>query len=440
MSDTRDRQSITRVTPLRFGTIDSGSTERRDLLDIYAAGVEAVDGRSHVARFIQDELLGDGAWNAYPVYVISIGKAAARMAAGAFDVFGSNITSALIVTKFGHCEPLFTDTASVRCFEGAHPVPDTASFRAGELLIAFLDAAPASARFIFLISGGASSLVELPPVGCDANHVVRIHRWLLDAGLPIRSMNRVRKRISRLKAGRLAIHLRGRETVNLLISDVPEDDPRVIGSGLLTEHSQTDIDVSDIHLPPWMTTVLANPPALAGASAFAAIRTEVIAWPGLARAGAAALAVKRGYHVKVHDYLVQGDASAVGERIALQVLADVPGVQIWSSEVTVTLPPAPGRGGRCQSLALAAAITLAGQERVYLLAAGTDGTDGPSTVTGALVDGGTVQRGRRVDWDAAERLAAADAGSFLAVTHDLITTGPTGTNVMDLLVSLKITS
>jgi glycerate 2-kinase len=410
------------------------------LLDIYAAGVEAVDGRSHVARFVQEELLGDGAWNVHPVYVVSIGKAAARMAAGAFDVLGSRISSALIITKFGHCERLLTETASVRCFEGAHPVPDTASFRAGELLIAFLDAAPTSARFIFLISGGASSLVELPPAGLDANHIVRIHRWLLGAGLPIGSMNRVRKRISRLKAGRLVNYLGGRETVTLLISDVPEDDPRVIGSGLLTEHSQRDIDVSDLYLPSWMNVVLENPPALADASAFAGIRTEVIAWPGLARAGAAALAAKRGYHVKVHDCLVEGDANAVGDRIARQVLADVPGVQIWSSEVTVTLPPTPGRGGRCQSLALAAAIRLAGREGVYLLAAGTDGTDGPCMVSGALVDGGTVQRGGRVDWDAAERLAVADAGSFLDVSHDLITTGPTGTNVMDLLVSLKRTS
>jgi hydroxypyruvate reductase len=422
---------------LRFGAIDIDSAERRDLLEIYAAGVEAVNGRSCVARFVQGELRYDDGWNAGPVYVVSIGKAAARMAAGAFDIFGSNITSALIITKAGHCEPLFAGNVPVRCFESAHPVPDETSFRAGELLITFLDAAPASARFIFLISGGASSLVELPPVGVDASQVVRIHQWLLGAGLPIGSMNRVRKRISRLKAGRLATYLRGRETVNLLISDVPEDDPRVIGSGLLVEHGQIDIDVSDIPLPSWIAALLINSPVLAEASAFAGIRMEVIAWPGLARAAAAALAARRGYQVKVHDYLVQGDANDVGESIALQILAGAPGVQIWSSEVTVTLPPAPGRGGRCQSLALATAITLAGQENVYLLAAGTDGTDGPSMVTGALVDGNTVQRGRYADRDAAKHLAAADAGSFLDVTQDLITTGPTGTNVMDLLVSLK---
>lgn len=422
---------------MRFGAVDIKSTERRDLLDIYAAGVEAVDGRSCVARFVRAELVCDDAWSAQPLWLVSIGKAAVSMMAGAFDAFGSNITSALIITKRGHCKPLFTNNPSVRCFESAHPVPDASSFRAGEMLSGFLEAAPANARFIFLISGGASSLVELSPIGVDVNDVVRIHEWLLSSSLPIGSMNRVRKRISRLKAGRLAMYLRGRMTMNLLISDVPEDDPRVIGSGLLTKHSQDDIDISDMQLPPWMESLLANPPALAEPSAFAGIHTEIVAQPGLARAAAGALAQARGYQVKIHEYLVQGEASEVGEEIARKLLADPPGVQIWSSEVTVTLPPAPGRGGRCQSLALAAAVTLARQEHVYFLAAGTDGTDGPTAATGALVDGGTVERGKWANLNAARCLAAADAGSFLEMTHDLITTGPTGTNVMDLLLSLK---
>ncbi len=407
------------------------------MLDIYAAGVEAVDGRSRVARFVQDELQRDSEWKVHPVYVVGIGKAAARMAAGVFDVFGEKIVSALIITKPRHCEPLFTDITPVRCIESSHPVPNATSSRAGALLISFLDAAPAEARFVFLISGGASSLVELPPLGLSVHHVARIYRWLLGAGVPIEMMNRVRKRISRLKAGRLAAHLKGRDTINLLISDVPDDDPRVIGSGLLTEHSEAEIDVSDLQLPSWMMPLLANAPKLPKASAFAAIRTEVIARPEFARTAAAALALKRGYQVAVHDHLIEGDAIEVGQRIARQVLTDAPGVQIWSSEVTVTLPPDPGRGGRCQSLALAAAITLAGQKHVYFLAAGTDGSDGPSMVAGALVDGDTVRRGRLAQWDVAERLAAADAGRFLDASHDLITTGPTGTNVMDLLVSLK---
>jgi hydroxypyruvate reductase len=425
------------VNTLRFDTINLESSERRDLLAIYAAGIEAVDGRTRVARFVQTELLCDDAWTKCPVYMVSIGKAAARMAAGAFDVLGSTIVAALIVTKIGHCEPLFTGNLPVTCFESTHPVPDARSFRAGELLVDFLGAAPASARFIFLVSGGASSLVELPPVGLDASDVIKVHQWLLGAGLPIGLMNRVRKRISRLKAGRLATYLRGRETVNLLISDVPEDDPRIIGSGLLAEHSETDIDVGGLQLPAWMAPLLAHYPALAEVSAFAGIRSEVIAWPALARTAAAAMAVKRGYAVKVHDELIQGDASEAGSRIALTVMADTPGVQIWSSEVTVTLPPVPGHGGRCQSLALAAAITMAGRDDLYLLAAGTDGTDGPGTIAGALVDGATVERGGETGRNAAGYLAAADAGSFLHTSHDLITTGPTGTNVMDLLIALK---
>lgn len=420
-----------------FGEIGVRSNERRDLLDIYAAGVKAVNGRLRVAHFVQSKLLCDRAWTTNPVYVVSIGKAAASMAAGVFDVLSSSIAEAFILTKRGHCQPLFAETAPVICFESAHPLPDATSFQAGQHLVAFLDAAPASARFIFLISGGASSLVELPPIGSDANQIIRAHKWLLGAGLPIDRINRVRKRISRIKAGRLAIHLRGRQTVNLLISDVPEDDPRIIGSGLLVKHSHADIDISDLHLPSWMAPLLVNSPALAEAPSFAGICMEIIASPTLARKAAASLAVQRGYSVKVHDDLVQGEADEVGKHIALQALTDPPGVQIWSSEVTVTLPPVPGRGGRCQSLALAAALALAGRENIYFLAAGTDGTDGPSSDTGALVDGSTVERGKRARGDPEKQLAAADAGSFLDLSHDLITTGPTGTNVMDLLVSLK---
>jgi hydroxypyruvate reductase len=137
----------------------------------------------------------------------------------------------------------------------------------------------------------------------------------------------------------------------------------------------------------------------------------------------------------VHPVLLEGDAVAGGERV-VEAALDEPGtVHLWSSETTVKLPESPGRGGRCQSLGLSAARCLARAGRGVVLAAGTDGTDGPGEDAGALVDAGTIARGRSAGRDADADLAAADAGSFLAASGDLVTTGPTGTNVMDLLMA-----
>ncbi|NIR62092.1 MAG: hydroxypyruvate reductase, partial [Gammaproteobacteria bacterium] len=137
------------------------------------------------------------------------------------------------------------------------------------------------------------------------------------------------------------------------------------------------------------------------------------------------------------EAFVDGEASACGRALAEALLAADPGVEVWGGEPTVVLPPRPGRGGRAQTLALSAARVLAGHPGVLLLAAGTDGTDGPTEDAGALVDGGTIARGGRDGLDPLACLRGADAGTFLAASGDLIHTGPTGTNVMDLMVGLK---
>ncbi|MCK7580211.1 MAG: hypothetical protein MZV65_34185 [Chromatiales bacterium] len=136
---------------------------------------------------------------------------------------------------------------------------------------------------------------------------------------------------------------------------------------------------------------------------------------------------------------ITGDAATVGARLAQGLRAAAPGtVRVWGGETTVTLPPRPGRGGRCQQLALAAALELNGSTGTWLLAAGTDGSDGPTEDAGALVDGGTIGRGELAGADAVAALGAADAGSFLEASGDLVQTGPTGTNVMDLMLGLRV--
>jgi hydroxypyruvate reductase len=136
--------------------------------------------------------------------------------------------------------------------------------------------------------------------------------------------------------------------------------------------------------------------------------------------------------------MLKGDARVAGAAIATRIKEGLPGLYLWGGETTVTLPPVPGRGGRCQTLALEAAVAIAGRQDCFLLAAGTDGSDGPGEDAGALVDGGTTARGAADCFDAQDALSRADAGTFLEASGDLLSTGPTGTNVMDVVFALKI--
>jgi glycerate 2-kinase len=220
----------------------------------------------------------------------------------------------------------------------------------------------------------------------------------------------------------------------LAISDVRGDDPAVIASGPLT----LPRDAGDIAALPadWRGLgARVTPPDPAW---FDTVDYEIVATLDDAKR-AAALVLQRDWPVVLHPEFVAGDALDAGRRLARVLIEAEPGgVHIWGGETTVVLPPRPGQGGRNQSLALAAAIALAGAGRIALLAAGTDGSDGPTDDAGALVDGGTLERGELAGLDAAAALAAADAGRFLAASGDLIHTGPTGTNVMDLMLGLRL--
>lgn len=405
---------------------------RADLLAVYQAAVQAVGGRARVAAALGTR--GERRLS----HLIAVGKAAPHMAAGAWDVLGAELEAGLVITKHGHCEPLYPPQAPVRCLEAAHPVPDESSLAAGRALLEFLRAAPSEASMLFLISGGASSLVEVLPEGLAADFLGRMNQWLLAAGLPIGAMNRVRKRVSCIKGGRLAAHLAGRRTLNLLISDVPGDDPRVIGSGLLVPHRAEDLSLRGIELPDWLEAATEHAPPLPRRQAFRSVRSRIIARPADARRAAAQAGEALGYSTYVYEELLSGEAADIGRHVVQEVVAGPPGLRVWVGETTVHLPPKPGRGGRCQSLALAAAAEIAGRSDMCVLAAGTDGSDGPGEDAGALVDGDTVERARLAGLQPVPSLEAADAGTFLEASGDLIYTGPTGTNVMDLVLILKV--
>lgn len=404
------------------------SDPRQSLLRIYHAALAAVHGQRCVANeLVRYPLRG-------PIHLVAIGKAAAAMTEGALAVVGDQIVAGLVVTKHGHLTPALAVRPQLRLLEADHPLPGPASLAAGEALLRFLAAAPNTARFLFLVSGGTSSLVEVLPPELDLATYRRVNDWLLASGLDIGAMNRVRKRLSLIKGGRLLRYLHGRPARNLLISDVPGDDPGSIGSGLLVpQHTAAEMPP----VPDWLAELVATDGTADVESTFSDVEVKVIAGNRHALAAAVAAAGEMGLVARRQPRTLDGDATAAGWACAARLLEGEPGVYLWGGETTVRLPPNPGRGGRNQSLALAAALELAGHTGVYLLAAGTDGTDGPTEDAGALVDGGTLARGETEGLDAAGALAAADAGRFLEAAGDLVQTGPTGTNVMDLVIALK---
>lgn len=406
---------------------------RADLLAIYQAGLEAVDGHDTVSRYLSHNRPSG------PVAVVAIGKAASAMVTGASEALGEQLGKGLVITKTGHLDlALQTDPRFV-CRETGHPVPDAASLAAGQILLRFLQALPEGVELLVLLSGGTSSLVEVLPEAVDLEQLQALNRWLLASGLPVQAINRVRSAVSCIKGGRLAQWLDSRPATVLLVSDVAGDDLAAIGSGLLYAAPAGPPDTSQ--LPGWVVTMIKachNEPA--PVSNAPGIEHHVVARLEDALAAARRHARSIGYPASVVTAELSGDALQAGQEI-VATLADKPaGVWLWGGETTVELPPVAGQGGRCQSLALSAACVLAGQEHLLLLAAGTDGSDGPGTAAGALVDGETLARGTASGLDAAHCLQQADAGSFLEASGDLVITGPTGTNVTDLVIAIKTAS
>ena len=406
------------------------NTSPRDkLLTLYAAALEAVEGRNCVRNYLQNNDLEDK-----PVVLLAMGKAAAAMAAGACDVLGKRVSGGLVVTKEGHAEiPL---PACLTVLEAAHPVPDERCLKAGQAVIDLVSHLPQDCQLLVLTSGGASALVEALPDGIGLAELAELNRWLVGSGLSIIEMNRIRQSISCLKGGKLAGLLKGQTATNLLISDVPGDDPAFIASGPFYSAAPSPLDTGA--LPDWVAAMQHQ--AATGVTATSQeheVPHHIVASNRIACEAALACAREHDWPAVYHPELLETDAGDVAVSLANSLDTLPAGVHIWGGETTVQLPSKPGRGGRNQHLALIAARALAGRDDRWLLAAGTDGTDGPTADAGALVDGGTIARGEAEGLNAAECLAWADAGTFLEASGDLVHTGPTGTNVMDLVLAWK---
>ena len=407
-------------------------TARRDVLEIFEAGVSRVKGFNAVADYLQQHALSGN------FYLIAVGKAASSMSLGAFSIMEDQIVRGLVITKHDHTEDELRAYTKITTMESDHPVPGESSLAAGKALIQFVQNAPAEAKFLVLFSGGASSLMEELADGMNLEKLAKLNKVLLSIGFDITQMNQVRRAISHIKGGRLANFINGRETTALLISDVPGDDPAVIGSGPLTP---VDENINDIDLPDSITSILEGVSFTPAPSQelFNNISTHVIATLDDAKLAAEKRARELNFSVSTHPEFMEGNAEEKAAELC-QYLKDAQtdtGIHIWGGETSLMLPDNPGRGGRNQHLAAVAAREIDGCEDLVFLAAGTDGTDGPTPDAGGLVDGSTLKKGQAQDMNIIDYLQAADSGSYLEKTGDLVTTGPTGTNVMDLVVALK---
>jgi hydroxypyruvate reductase len=398
---------------------------RRLVLEVFRAALARVEGRAAVQSALAQGCPPRAA-------VLAIGKAADAMARGALEMLDDGFAGGLVVTKYGHGDVAFWARHGADYLESAHPVPDHNSLRAGEAVVAFVRGLPAGLPLLCLISGGASALVEHPRQGVDLALLQRANSWLLGSGLDIHPVNRVRQGLSQLKGGGLLSLLDDREVIGLYISDVAGDDPAVIGSGLLGPAPDVPLPGG---LPDWLAAAVQP---VAPLSTTARVQRRIIASLDHALAAAEAEGKRLDLPVRRASAPLAGEAGDCAGRLVAEMLAGPPGLYVWGGETTVALPTDPGRGGRNQHLALAAAVAMAGRHDLVLLAAGTDGTDGPTEDAGGLVDGDTLERADVEGFDAVDCLRRADAGSLLAATGDLVHTGPTGTNVTDLVIALKL--
>ncbi|HWE75027.1 MAG TPA: glycerate kinase [Stellaceae bacterium] len=367
--------------------------------------------------------------------VIGAGKAAAKMARAVEDHWPGPL-SGLIVTRYGHAVPC----RRIEVVEAAHPVPDAAGQAAAKRILAMMKGLGADDLVICLLSGGASAVLALPIGGITLEDKQYVTRELLRSGATISEINCVRKHLSAVKGGRLAAAAFPAPMMTFAISDVPGDDPAVIGSGPTVADPTTFADARRI-----LTRYAISPPAAVashlhrshdetpkpGDPRLAHASYHIIATPREALDAAAKVARDAGMTPVMLGDAIEGEAREVANRQAAQARQSAPGTVLLSGGETTVTVRGKGRGGRNTEFLLALALALNGAPNIYALAADTDGTDGTEDNAGAFIGPDTLIRARFKGLDPAASLADNDAWSAFAALDDLLVTGPTFTNVND---------
>jgi glycerate-2-kinase len=388
------------------------------------------------------------------IFVVGAGKASAAMARAVEAVLGDRIDDGLVITKYGHAVPL----TNCRVMEAAHPVPDENGVKATVALLDLLSTADPGDLVLCLISGGGSALTPAPAKGLSLADKQAVTQLLLACGATIHEINTIRKHLSRIKGGRLCQQVNGAAVVSLILSDVIGENLDIIASGATAPDPSRFNDALSLidhfglqeKISPAVYDYLARggrgeipETPKPGDPIFERVENHIVGSISDALLAAEKEARTYGLNSLVLTSMIQGEATDVAKvlcAIAKEVHRSdrpvpVPACLLSGGETTVTLK-GKGLGGRNMELALASAVELAGADDTVMLSAGTDGTDGPTDAAGAFADGTTVLRAKGLGLKPEAYLANNDSYRFFEKVGDLLITGPTRTNVMDLQIVL----
>jgi hydroxypyruvate reductase len=382
------------------------------------------------------------------VFLLGAGKASGAMAAAAEEIVGDRVAGGFVVVKDGYAARL----RRVEIAEAGHPVPDTRGLAASARLLEVARGARENDLVLFLVSGGGSALTPAPAPPITLAEKQELTRLLLASGATIGELNAVRKHLSLFKGGQLARAAWPATVRTLALSDVIGDPLDVIASGPTAPDPTTFADALEVLARRGVSARV--PSAIvrrleAGRSGeiaetpkphdplFDRVENVVIGNNALVTDAAVATARRLGFRTDFMTRELQGEARDVARDFVARARGLAPpACLVAGGETTVTVR-GQGKGGRCQEFALAAALELRPSERITILAAGTDGTDGPTDATGAIVDAGSVERGAAAGANALRALSDNDAYAFLRASGDLVVSGPTRTNLLDLYLAVS---
>ncbi len=435
--------------------------QEKALEDIFKAGVKAVDPERAVQKYVRRQgnqlFVGDCSYilDSYKrIFLIGAGKGTAPMAKAVEDILGPYLNNGWIVVKYGHGLPL----KKTDIMEAGHPIPDKAGLEATEELLKQAQECTEEDLIICAFSGGGSALLPAPFPPLTLDQKQETTHLLLECGATINEINSIRKHLSRSKGGWLAKEAYPATVVSLLLSDVIGDRLDVIASGPTVPDESTYSDCIKIidryelsdRLPKSVADYFKKGTAgslpetpKAGNPVFSKVQNLIVGNNRESLLAARERAISLGYNTIILSSQIEGEArevaqvfAAIGKEISQANLPiSPPACIIAGGETTVTIQGR-GKGGRSQELALACAIAIDGWKGISLLSAGTDGTDGPTDAAGAIVNGTTCKRARQTNLYPRGFLLANDSYTFFESLGDLLKTGPTRTNVMDIICML----
>ncbi len=434
---------------------------RKDAETIYRRAIEAVNPitaiNSHVKRQGQKLICDGKVFNLEHfrhIYLIGAGKAGAAMAATMEKLLGNQMTTGLVVVKYGH----LYSVKRTKIIEAGHPLPDQNGVDGATELVSLLEHTGNDDLVICLISGGGSALLPLPAAGLTLDEKQKTTQALLSCGADITEINAIRKHLSQLKGGQLARLIAPATTISLILSDVIDDPLDSIASGP-TVGDPTTFDqclkiIKKYDLADTLPAAVMNHLRQGAAGAvsetpkpddplFNQVNNYIIASNRQAVEAAADMAHQLGYKPLILSTFIEGETREIA-RMHSAIAKEIhrsgnpltpPACIISGGETTVTIT-GDGLGGRNQEFTLAAAIDIDGLPNTVVVSIGTDGTDGPTDAAGAIADGQTIERAAKLGLNPRKYLENNDAYHFFSPLDDLLITGPTNTNVMDIRLIL----